>query len=822
MRARSLVVVWVTLAIGCSNDGLSTGDAIGALPEALQAKVPRAVLHALLAGEPQEVVLVLNPAAQESSGDTLTTAAVATRPLVAWGDTKRELLSIAPALRATHAWDELPLLRVRAEAYDPLVTALSDPRVIAASLDEQLTHFDAESFPLMRQPDAAAGGKTGAGVTVAVLDTGADYTRADLGSCTAPGVPATCKVAFARDFATEDNQRDDNGHGTNVSGIVLGVAPGARVLALDVFDGGSASSTVIIDAINWVIANRATYKIAAINLSLGGGSSTVPCTTNAMGTAIASARAAGILTAVASGNDGFLNALSAPACAPSAISVGAVYDAPLGRITYSTCADANATTDGITCFSNSASFLSVLAPGALITAAGYTMAGTSQAAPHIAGAIAVLRAALPNDTADALAMRLTTTGRAITDPRNGLVARRVDLVAALGGTPAPAADTTPPVGSVVINAGAATTRTAQVTLTITGTDPSGVTQMCVTNTTTCTAFEAFAATRAWTLAAGDGTKSVAVWLRDSKGNTTTATTSPVDSIAVDATAPTDGLASAKPANLSVALAWSGFADATSGLATYRVVGVAGTTAPAAGCAGTALYTGTALTTTQSGLVNGSTYSYRVCAVDVAGNVSAGAVVSAMPRPESNAPVGSVLVENGAVFARSTTVALALKATDDSGVAQMCISTTANTCTTWVAFAATATITVPTGLSYVYARFRDKWGNESAPVSDGIIVDMTPPTQAANSVTATPGVKQIALAWAAPTDTTSGIARCVVTAASGTTAPPASCASGTVLFSGSDLKYTHVVATGETWSYRVCAVDGAGNVTAGVTVTATGK
>ena len=96
------------------------------------------------------------------------------------------------------------------------------------------------------------------------------------------------------------------------------------------------------------------------------------------------------------------------------------------------CSDAVTAADQVTCFSNSASFLSLLAPGALITAAGATYAGTSQAAPHVSGAVAVLRAAYPSESLATTLNRLSTRGVNITDPRNSLVKPRIDLLAALG------------------------------------------------------------------------------------------------------------------------------------------------------------------------------------------------------------------------------------------------------------------------------------------------------------------------------------------------------------------------------------------------------
>jgi subtilisin family serine protease len=114
--------------------------------------------------------------------------------------------------------------------------------------------------------------------------------------------------------------------------------------------------------------------------------------------------------------------------------VGAVYDANWGGpYTWSSgCTDTATAPDGIPCFSDSASYLTMLAPGAFITAAGIQMAGTSQASPHVAGAVAVLRSAFPADTLDQTVNRLTAGGVPVTDPRNGVATPRLDLSASVG------------------------------------------------------------------------------------------------------------------------------------------------------------------------------------------------------------------------------------------------------------------------------------------------------------------------------------------------------------------------------------------------------
>ena len=140
---------------------------------------------------------------------------------------------------------------------------------------------------------------------------------------------------------------------------------------------------------------------------------------------------AGVASAVATGNNGWANKISSPACAPTAVKVGAVYDGDYGRMGWSGCTDATTAADKVTCFSNSASFVDLLAPGALITAGGYTMGGTSQATPHVAGALAVMAAAYPRESPEEWTQRLMDTGVTLTDHRNGRAFPRIDVEAAV-------------------------------------------------------------------------------------------------------------------------------------------------------------------------------------------------------------------------------------------------------------------------------------------------------------------------------------------------------------------------------------------------------
>jgi subtilisin family serine protease len=344
-----------------------------------------------------------------------------------------------PESKVLRRYSHLPMLAIHLPEAADLERLGKNPRVRAIYPNRVLYHQLTESLPLIRQSLPAELGYGGQGTTIAIIDTGLDYTKLEFGSCTAPGMPAECRVAAAVDIAEEDGSLDDVGHGTHVASIAAAVAPSARLVALDVFSGETSTDALLIDAINWAIAHQEDYNIVALNLSLGDGvRHTLSCSsqgTNPYIVPVANARAAGIVVVAAAGNQGYDDGLNSPACTPDIVSVGAVYDAAVGRIAYTACTDSTTATDQITCFSNSADFLTLLAPGALITASGGVMAGTSQAAPHVAGAAAVLRSAYPQESVTAIIERLTTADTTITDPRNGVSLPRLDEQLALGVEP---------------------------------------------------------------------------------------------------------------------------------------------------------------------------------------------------------------------------------------------------------------------------------------------------------------------------------------------------------------------------------------------------
>ena len=134
----------------------------------------------------------------------------------------------------------------------------------------------------------------------------------------------------------------------------------------------------------------------------------------------------------------------------------------------------------------------------------------------------------------------------------------------------------------------------------------------------------YAATASYTFAVGDGARTLRVWYRDPWGNTSAPVAA---SIVVDTTAPTGGVVSAARAAAKITLSWTIATDAGSGLSSYRLVGFAGTTIPAAACTnGTVLYSGTSTTFAHS-VAAQATWTYRMCASDNAGNTATGSTVA---------------------------------------------------------------------------------------------------------------------------------------------------------------------------------------------------
>jgi hypothetical protein len=345
-------------------------------------------------------------------------------------------------------------------------------------------------------------------------------------------------------------------------------------------------------------------------------------------------------------------------------------------------------------------------------------------------------------------------------------------------------------------------------------DDSGLAQMCLSSANACAAWQPYAPSAFFTLAPGDGKKTVNAWFADVWGNVTPAPASAA--IVLDTTPPLDGQLTITGGDGQLGLSWKNFSDALTGVVSFKVV-FATDTPPAPGCAaGTLLLSGWGADYTHVNLDDGVVYAYRVCAVDGAGNTSAGATAKAFPAPEYIPPVGSVTLDGGATLTRDPAVTVQIDASDDSGVASMCLSTTPR-CLAWQKFASPVTVNVPNGSGRrtVYVGLRDVWGNTTAaPLTAHIQLDTAPPLP--NVIATTPGSQQIAVSWTAARDPDSGVAGYQLVVLPGASPPANYCNSGTLLYTGADLAYTHGgLIGGQTYTYRLCATDNAGNVSSGV-------
>lgn len=333
----------------------------------------------------------------------------------------------------------------------------NNPQVLAISLDMPVYPELAESTQVIRAAEARSTfGVNGAGVTIAVLDSGVDSSHPDLARRIIAQHCFTHSACAPNGTNEGESAQDVHGHGTRVTGILAsqgsispqGIAPGAAIVAVRVMDDlGQGWTSDVIAAIDWVIANQSKLGVKVMNLSLGGGRYTGICDdqdaiTLVYAEAIQRARDAGITVFAAAGNQAETNALVVPACVSGAIAVGGTYDADIGTRNWGSCVDTKTAADKVACFSNSSEALDLLAPGADIrtTAIGGLVtndAGTSMATPHAAAVAALMLHEDPGLTPDEIERILKETGVSVTDPRTARVTPRIDAYAALKAIAAP-------------------------------------------------------------------------------------------------------------------------------------------------------------------------------------------------------------------------------------------------------------------------------------------------------------------------------------------------------------------------------------------------
>lgn len=235
--------VMLTLLFTVFSDAVALAGIIGA--EKVQHKE---INEALAGGQAQDVLVLFDESTVLQTAAALQKKAKAVHDTSAILETKA---SMYKSLKQTvmnstsindieilQDYSHLPIMFLKLKTMNGIQALLRHPSVIRVYKNETRELLLSESLPLIEQPLVANAGYDGSGTTVAVLDTGVDYTRAAFGYCTAPGVPAGCKVILSWEWPSiADGQLDDDPdlHGTNVAGIILGVAPDTRIIAFDVF-----------------------------------------------------------------------------------------------------------------------------------------------------------------------------------------------------------------------------------------------------------------------------------------------------------------------------------------------------------------------------------------------------------------------------------------------------------------------------------------------------------------------------------------------------------------------------------------------------------
>lgn len=375
---------------------------------------------------------------------------------------RMEVHALSPMKRFVYS----PLLAFETDAAG-LQDLLNDPDVLGVQEDVADAPALYDTIGLIDANDAWAQGYQGSGKVVAILDTGVNKNHSFLDSgkvvseacysTNADNVESLCPGGASSSTASGsgldcDLSINGCGHGTHVAGIaagysgassrgtIHGVGKGANILAIKVFSKFNAASDCSpsappcakayvsdqIEGLERVYALRNTYDITSVNMSLGGGNYTGTCDGDSRKPIIDQLRNAGIATVASAGNSSYRNAMGAPACISSAISVAC-----------------STKSDKYCSFTNVSASTDLIAPGDDICSSvngssecgsGFGFkSGTSMSAPHVTGAWAVMKSKNGFASVSSIESALEASGTNLTDDRtSGIYTKpRIDLDGAL-------------------------------------------------------------------------------------------------------------------------------------------------------------------------------------------------------------------------------------------------------------------------------------------------------------------------------------------------------------------------------------------------------